>query len=570
LRITVAALAALAGLAYTILALLPPTALPLRPYLAITECGLLCDVEEEGEGDGAHKAQCRLPHKQQSYAIQAIFDAAATAKQCAPNSYQRHSRWDSNGSVVIECPRARRAFAVGNEQTVRSYDKPVALDGVEVVHTWCDRRPPPRVLPEEAADFIEGWAGNTPPLTPQDFDRELLVRVARRDEVGARCAEIASRREAKGEPAPLHITVLFVDSLSRLGFWRHMPQTAALLRAVAAGGPDRADEDRSGLGDSAVFEFALYHSLAESTNPNMAALFGGLPFPRCRWSRISQRATLEECGPDAWFPSFGVEEVGARTAGRWLAGILRDLGYVTAIAAGECVTYNVQATPLAPDAHSDFDHALLAHWCDRDAQVTRLAYQPGVARCLAGRHMHEYSFDYLHSLAREYPEAPRATVAVFNEAHEPTQRAVAPLDARLAEFLKHKLSTADGNRSVIFLVADHGINYGLTRPFGGAEEVSLPALFLLLPRWLLERAPKLARNLRVNQRRLLSPFDVYQTLRHVPMLLRDDWEAGEPRYEPVSPEAPLARSLFAHEFARNASCADIHVPVNACRCVVAS
>lgn len=82
------------------------------------------------------------------------------------------------------------------------------------------------------------------------------------------------------------------------------------------------------------------------------------------------------------------------------------------------------------------------------------------------------------------------------------------------------------NRSMLAIFSDHGIRFGPIREtYIGKFEERMPFMFMVLPKWFLERNETVARNLEKNQNRLTTHFDVHATLYqmlNITHLLTDD------------------------------------------------
>merc|ERR1712048_1314361 len=74
----------------------------------------------------------------------------------------------------------------------------------------------------------------------------------------------------------------------------------------------------------------------------------------------------------------------------------------------------------------------------------------------------------------------------------------------------------DLEKGVLIFLSDHGFRFGkFSRTTAGERENNLPFLFVAFPAWFEERFPKLVANVRLNSRRLVTPFDIHKTLRHL-------------------------------------------------------
>ena len=70
------------------------------------------------------------------------------------------------------------------------------------------------------------------------------------------------------------------------------------------------------------------------------------------------------------------------------------------------------------------------------------------------------------------------------------------------------------NKTVLLLLSDHGIRYGRFRETNqGMIEERQPLLYFVLPKWFKQTYPEAHNNLKINTRRLTTPFDIYETMK---------------------------------------------------------
>ncbi|EEC09725.1 conserved hypothetical protein [Ixodes scapularis] len=128
-----------------------------------------------------------------------------------------------------------------------------------------------------------------------------------------------------------------------------------------------------------------------------------------------------------------------------------------------------------------------------------------------------------------------------------------------APFLKHFRTLNDSgvlNHTVVVFLSDHGLRFGDVRStFIGKYEDRQPFAFLIFPRWFLEAHPDVARNLRRNQRRLTTHFDVHATLLEL---------LDFPQQQPP-PRTNYGISLF-HEVPETRTCAEASISHHWCTC----
>ena len=188
--------------------------------------------------------------------------------------------------------------------------------------------------------------------------------------------------------------------------------------------------------------------------------------------------------------------------------------------------------------HPPTDHHLMEPWCHVDYDVDKLYFRP-ISRCLGGRPAHSPLLSYERQFIEGYADVPRLSWTVYLEGHEPSFRAASTLDVDLAAHLI-KLRSRHAENTAVLILSDHGIHYGnyyekaaagpqargavtarthiyrdLSCETCRAQEHAMPLFYALFPRSILHRHPSLARALTINQHRLISPFDVHATLRHI-------------------------------------------------------
>ncbi|XP_050416804.2 uncharacterized protein LOC126830459 [Patella vulgata] len=70
--------------------------------------------------------------------------------------------------------------------------------------------------------------------------------------------------------------------------------------------------------------------------------------------------------------------------------------------------------------------------------------------------------------------------------------------------------------TVLIFFSDHGMRFGEIREtYIGKLEERLPMMFLVFPKWFYKKYPQITQNLKINQNRLTTPFDIYETLKDI-------------------------------------------------------
>ncbi|CAE1232673.1 unnamed protein product [Acanthosepion pharaonis] len=114
------------------------------------------------------------------------------------------------------------------------------------------------------------------------------------------------------------------------------------------------------------------------------------------------------------------------------------------------------------------------------------------------------------------------------------------------------------NQNVFLVLLDHGSRFGKFRStYLGKLEERLPFMFLLFPKWFIQRYPEIDKVLKINSYRLTTPFDIYETL--VDILYFD----GKVQKATIKDRGI---SLF-HEIPEERSCNDASILPHWCTCL---
>lgn len=114
------------------------------------------------------------------------------------------------------------------------------------------------------------------------------------------------------------------------------------------------------------------------------------------------------------------------------------------------------------------------------------------------------------------------------------------------------------NTSMVILMSDHGPRFGNFRQSElGWHEDRLPLLYVWIPQWFKDQNPEVCHALKENQNKLISAFDLYETLRDV--LMRAGGDA------PPSFGCPTCTSLLK-PVPDVRGCRDAGIPASWCVC----
>jgi hypothetical protein len=144
--------------------------------------------------------------------------------------------------------------------------------------------------------------------------------------------------------------------------------------------------------------------------------------------------------------------------------------------------------------------------------------------------------------------------------HEPSMGEIELVDKDLEEFIKY-LDTHFSHNTIVILMGDHGPRYGAYRQtLHGKLEERTPVLWMLVPPSLSTKFPDLGKNLETNQRRLVTAFDIHETLKDI-MSLHQSSDAA-----PFSVQENRGMSIL-RPIPKNRTCEDAGIAAHWCACM---
>ena len=133
-------------------------------------------------------------------------------------------------------------------------------------------------------------------------------------------------------------------------------------------------------------------------------------------------------------------------------------------------------------------------------------------------------------------------------------------DQRMKSYLQQLEEQGTLNNTIVMFFSDHGMRFGGIRKFfTGWLEERMPFLFFWIPEKFKNDFPKLVENLKVNENRLISPYDLHVTMKHILKLY------GKYDGELSAESCDECQSLF-NEVPHNRSCSDAAISKVWCGC----
>ncbi|KAH8383928.1 hypothetical protein KR009_011312 [Drosophila setifemur] len=337
-------------------------------------------------------------------------------------------------------------------------------------------------------------------------------------------------KEQSANPQPRKPSVIMfgIDNLSRINLRRTMPKVYNFLT-------------RNGW-----YEMQGYNKIGDNTFPNLMAILTG-------YSLESAKKKICDWKTDGCLN---------RTPFVWKH--FRNASYLTAYAEDESSmsTFNYLkpgfvAQPTAyyqRPFHMAFE-SFLPVWKCRECSMKY---------CIGRRITSSYVYDFGREFVRRYvDERPIWGLFWSNSFSHDDYRLPSKMDDYVLQYMLDFEEDGVFEQSIMIFLSDQGNRYGpLMSLSSGFLENRLPTMFIYLPPWFRAHYPEYAKALQVNQRRLTSNYDLYNTLLHIIELGSPDKAATLPR----SHDCPKCKSLFepAEELR---TCEDAGIPEHYCTCV---
>ncbi|CAF1274058.1 unnamed protein product [Didymodactylos carnosus] len=290
---------------------------------------------------------------------------------------------------------------------------------------------------------------------------------------------------------------MYFDCVSASNFRRKLPLTMKYLSELY----DRQNDENDSP-NYCVSEFIRYHIGGMNTRPNLQLLLCG----------DNEKSNELACAPHKFLPN-----------------IYRQAGYITNFINNDCCDY--PSAYLINTENFRYDHELTGWSCHPDYDnygqwSNTIGPYSMNKRCINGKFVHSYVFDYLYSFIDLYStqklNLPHLTFASFTEGHEGTLEVLSSVDEELSKFLKYMTQRDPSNSPWIYIISDHGSHMGPHYEFttAGQIEHKLPVLYMLTPKSVLQTISTSSRSisnmldyLKSNSNVLITSKDVYHTLR---------------------------------------------------------
>jgi len=175
--------------------------------------------------------------------------------------------------------------------------------------------------------------------------------------------------------------------------------------------------------------------------------------------------------------------------------------------------------------------------------------------CLFGKPVITYMLSYVQDLLGMYGSKSKFIQMNGMLGHNDLMGRIEMVDQPMSNFLKNESLS----RTIVFLLGDHGwhANNGLNKLWNGEYEHRNPFLEVLVPSSYLKRFPNSLKTLAINQKRIITPWDLYKTFTALASRL------GRKK----APSAnELAYDLFTQEIPESRTCETANIGKKWCNC----
>lgn len=270
----------------------------------------------------------------------------------------------------------------------------------------------------------------------------------------------------------LNVMMIGMDSVSRLSFIRQMVKTKSFL------------EEELG-----AFDMAGYNKVADNTFINIVPMMQGKFVSEMPWDESMSAEPFDKY--------------------RFIWNNYSDSGYRTFYAedAPEIAIFDFLKAGFRTPPADHFNRPISV------AMEMKSELWSNGHHCVHDRLETDIVLTYLRDFVEEYQtEAHFAFTFITRLSHDDVNSA-GSADEPYYNFFKQLHERDLIRNTVIFFFSDHGMRFGNIREtYIGKLEERLPFMYVVLPKWLQEAHPYLAKNMQTNSHRLTTPFDVYETL----------------------------------------------------------
>lgn len=325
-------------------------------------------------------------------------------------------------------------------------------------------------------------------------------------------------RRSWSKETPLNVLMLGYDSLSRNAFVRKLPKTYKYLTKYL-----KADVLQG------------YNIVGDGTPQALIPLLTGfteLELPETR--KRMKNSEYVNIYPMVWseYEKYG-----------YITSFNEDVPYIGTF------SYRLNGFDDQPT-----DHYMRTYYLALESQ---LSYYKRL--CVGAQPRHKVMLDYTKEFMQSYPSNPRFVFSFHGELSHDSINLVGVADNDITNWLVDLKRSGVLNHTILIMMSDHGNRFAEVRnTLQGKQEERLPFFSFAFPEWFKRQYKEQYGNFRTNLQRLVTPFDVHETLQDVLNL--------QTLKSKQKPAHTRAISLF-EEIPQNRSCADAYIEPHWCACL---
>ncbi|XP_054717448.1 uncharacterized protein LOC129226843 [Uloborus diversus] len=323
------------------------------------------------------------------------------------------------------------------------------------------------------------------------------------------------KETSANETSKLNIILLAIDSVSKLNFLRHFPLTQKVLKKISP------------------FELHGYTKVGDNTFPNMIPFLSG--------KSVTGNIKIRNIYYD------NLDIIWKRFA---------TLNYTTYYAEDNPKTgtfnYLKKGFRVPPTDYYFRPMALALE----NSQLRRNRF------CFNSQLDVDIMYDYLRNFVQTMNNRAFFAFNFISTMSHDELNTVGFSDYPTSKLLHSLWKAGTFNKTVLIFFSDHGIRFGKIREtYIGKFEERMPFIYIHLPDSFLSKNPHVATNLRVNQERLTTPFDIHATLLHM-------WTVLKTRSNTVGTDPFKTKNgvSLLSEISENRTCEDAHILPHWCVC----
>ncbi|KAH9524031.1 hypothetical protein Btru_047957 [Bulinus truncatus] len=325
------------------------------------------------------------------------------------------------------------------------------------------------------------------------------------------------KRQVESRPEEtLNVIMVGMDGTSRHQMMRGMNQTYTFLM----------DELKS-------FDMTMYNQIGKNTFPNYVPLFSGYTEDEIErwWHRSKHLDPLDTVWRD-------YTNAGYRTL------------YTEDFPSIGGFHFSKQGFLFPPTTY--YSHPICVAM-EKDKDLWRSG-----SHCAGNTPEVDFHFDYILRFLDSFPDSPVFSTSFFTKLTHGDMSNNHRVDLNTYRFYKTLRERGHLNKSLLITYSDHGPRWGPIRAtLNGMIESRAPYAVFSFPGWFIEKYPDVARNLKINTRRLTTHYDTHATLRDLLYFK----SSGEIPFVPRRHGISLLR-----EIPKNRTCTDIPIPMEFCLC----